>query len=53
MGNDDRKQGVIWLGKYEVFLEEFMQFIDEIDDEILLTGYDLSKLELDLKKHEA
>lgn len=46
---------MILLNKYEELLEDFMVFIDEIDDDILLRGYDLTKLEENLKKaeHEA
>lgn len=42
-----------YLNKYEDLLEDFMEFIEEIDDEVLLRGYDLTKLEETLKKHEA
>ena len=41
---------MIYLNKYEELLEDFMEFIDEIDDEVLLKGYDLTKLEENLKK---
>ena len=41
--------------KYEEFLEDFMEFIEEIDNEILIRGYDLTKLQDNLEKaeHEA
>lgn len=38
------------MNKYEELLEDFMEFIEEIEDEILLRGYDLTKLEENLKK---
>ena len=41
---------MIYLNKYEELLEDFMEFIDEIDDEVLLRSYDLTKLEENLKK---
>ena len=46
---------MIYLIKYEEFLEDFMEFIEEIDNEILIRGYDLTKLQDSLEKaeHEA
>lgn len=46
---------MICLDKYEELLENFMDLMEDIDDEILIRGYDLSKLQDNLKKaeHEA
>ena len=43
------------MDKYEELLDNFMEFIEEIDDEILIRGYDLTKLQDNLEKaeHEA
>lgn len=41
---------MISLNKYEELLDDFMNLMDEIDDEILLRGYDLTKLHKSIKK---
>lgn len=43
------------MDKYEDLLDNFMALIEEIDDEILIRGYDLTKLQDNLEKaeHEA
>ena len=38
------------MDKYEDLLDNFMALMEEIDDEILLRGYDLSKLEENIEK---
>lgn len=44
------KAGVILVNKYEELLEDFMEFIEEIDSEVLIYDYDLTKLEESLTK---
>lgn len=41
---------MILLNKYEDLLNDFMSLMEDIDDEIVLRGYDLAKLEENLQK---
>lgn len=40
------------LNKYELLLESLTEYIHNIDDEILMRGYDLSKLKGIIEKAE-
>lgn len=48
-------KGRVRLNKYDLLLDSFTEYIHNIDDEILIRGYDLTKLKglIEKAKNEA